>query len=221
MSTGGKLVRGAVYIDAFNLYHAVHGLGQNYLKWCNLWLLSENLMRGHAKPLVKVVWCSAYRTGNTGAKARHRSLKLALEQCGVTTKFGHETNEPAHCRGCGNQWTIPREKATDINLALAAYQDASDDIYDAAFIVTADTDQAATFAFIKERFPNKKLFTVTPPGREPSKYLTALADGKIKITERMLDDSALPAIVGTGVNAIIRPVEYDPPLGWVHPSLRP
>jgi hypothetical protein len=136
-------------------------------------------------------------------------------------KFGHETNEPAHCRGCGNQWTIPREKATDINLALAAYQDASDDIYDAAFIVTADTDQAATFAFIKERFPNKKLFTVTPPGREPSKYLTALADGKIKITERMLDDSALPAIVGTGVNAIIRPVEYDPPLGWVHPSLRP
>ena len=214
-------MRGAVYIDAFNLYHAVDDLGLNYLKWCNLWRLSEAIMRGHAKPLVKVVWCTAYRTGSTGAKARHRALKLALDLCGVTTEFGHEVSEPANCRECGNQWVIPREKATDINLALSAYRDAVDDVYDAAFIVTADTDQAATLAFIKRRFPAKKLFVVTPPGRPPSKYLTALADGKIQISERMLDDAALPAQVGVGVATIIRPSEYDPPLGWVHPDDRP
>jgi hypothetical protein len=178
-------------------------------------------MRGHAKPLVKVVWCSAYRTGNTGAKARHRAFRLALEQSGVTTKFGHETNEPAECRSCGYQWVIPREKATDINLALAAYQDACDDVYDAAFIVTADTDQAATLACIRHRFPQKKLFVVTPPGRQPSKHLTALADGNVKITERMLDESAFPASVGAGINTIIRPFEYDPPYDWVHPDDRP
>lgn len=214
-------MRGAAYIDAFNLYHAVADLGQPYLKWCNFWRLSEQFMRGHAKPLVRVVWCSAYRTGDTGAKARHRALKLAVEQCGVVTRFGHETNEPAHCRSCGSRWTIPREKATDMNLGLSVYQDAFDDVYDAAFIVTADTDQAATFAFIKERFPQKKLFVVTPPGRIPSKHLTALAGGQIKISERMLDESALPATVGTGINTVIRPTEYDPPIGWVHPDDRP
>lgn len=217
----GVRVRGAVYIDAFNLYHAVDDLGANYLKWCNLWRLSETIMKGHAKPLVKVVWCTAYRTGDTGAKARHRALKQALELCGVTPAFGHETREPAHCRQCGNRWDIPREKATDINLALSAYRDAVDNCYDAAFIVTADTDQAATFAFIKERFPNKKLFVVTPPGRALSKHLLALADGKIQITERMLDDCALPLQVGQGASTVTRPHEYDPPLGWVHPDDRP
>ncbi|MGH6651862.1 MAG: NYN domain-containing protein [Sphingopyxis sp.] len=214
-------MRGAVYIDAFNLYHAIDDLNLNYLKWCNLWRLSESIMKGHAKPLVKVVWCTAYRSGNTGAKARHRALKLALDHCGVQCEFGHEVMEPAGCRACGANWDIPREKATDINLALAAFQDAVDNVYDAAFIVTADTDQAATFSFIKKRFPTKRLYTVTPPGRQPSKHLTAIADGKISISERMLDSAVLPFLVGQGAGAVTRPVEYDPPPGYVHPDDRP
>lgn len=214
-------MRGAVYIDAFNLYHAVDDLGMNHLKWCNLWKLSETIMKGHAKPIVKVVWCTAYRRGDTGAKARHRIFTDALKVCGVEPKFGHETNEPTECRRCGHRWEISREKATDINLALSVYQDAVDNMFDAAFIVTADTDQAATFAFVKQRFPQKRLYVVTPPGRELSKHLAALADGKIKITERMLDDCVLPRTVGTGIDTVHRPVEYDPPNGWVHPDDRP
>lgn len=119
------------------------------------------------------------------------------------------------------QWEIPREKATDINLALAAYEDAADDIFDTAFIVTADTDQAATFAFIKRRFPAKRLFVVTPPGRALSKHLLALADGKVQISERMLDDCVIPETIGEGVATVHRPHEYDPPAGWMHPDDRP
>lgn len=214
-------MRGAVYIDAFNLYHAIDDLNLNYLKWCNLWRLSETMMKGHAKPLVKVAWCTAYRSGNTGAQARHRALKKALESCGVDVTFGHEIAEPAQCHSCGATWTIPREKATDINLALTVYQDAVDDVFDVAFIVTADTDQAATFNFVKRRWPHKRVITVTPPGRAPSKHLVNLADGKLQITERMLDDSVLPFLVGAGAATVTRPPEYDPPAGWVHPDDRP
>lgn len=214
-------MRGAVYIDAFNLYHAIDDLNLNYLKWNNLWKLSETIMKGHAKPLVKVVWCSAFRRGDTGAKARHRKVAEAIKLCGVDIKLGHETMEPSQCPKCGHRWDIPREKATDINLALTAFQDAVDDVYDAAFFVTADTDQVATLNFIRERFPQKKLFVVTPPGRELSKHLFSLADGKISITERMLDDCVLPLSIGQGTATVFCPYEYEPPAGWVHPDLRP
>lgn len=214
-------MRGAIYIDGFNLYHAIDDLGLNYLKWNNLWKLGERIMKGHAKPMVKVVWCSAYRRGDAGAKSRHKALHDALALSGVTPLMGHETMEPMQCKECQSWWEIPREKATDINMALAAYQDAVDDIFDAAFFVTADTDQAATLKFIKDRFPKKKLFVVTPPKREPSKHLHAIADGRVKITERMLDDCVFPLTVGEGVNTVYCPREYEPPTGWVHPDQRP
>ena len=216
-------MRGAVYIDAFNLYHAIDDQGAqfNHLKWSNLWLLAETISKGHANPIVKVCWCTAYRRGDTGKKARHRFYVSALEICGVTTLFGHETQEPQSCPGCGEMWETPREKATDINLALSVYEDALDDVYDVAFIVTADTDQAATLAFVKRRFPNKKMVIATPPWRALSKHLLHLADGKVQITERMLDDCVLPQLVSNGQKAINRPQEYDPPAGWVHPNDRP
>jgi hypothetical protein len=37
----------------------------------------------------------------------------------------------------------PTEKATDINLALSVYDDAVQDAMDTAYLLTADTDQAA------------------------------------------------------------------------------
>jgi len=215
-------VRGAVYIDAFNLYHAIDDLGLNYLKWCNLWKLGETIMKGHAKPTVKVVWCTAFRRGDQGAKTRHRAVADALRLYGVTPMFGHETLEPQECYRCRHKWDVPREKATDINLALCAYQDAVDNVYDAAFFVTADTDQAATLWFLKNRFPEKKLYSVTPPGRVLSKHLLSLSEGaKLKITERMLDDCVMPQTVGAGAATVWRPREYDPPVGWVHPDDRP
>jgi hypothetical protein len=216
-------VRGAVYIDAFNLYHAIDDKGPaySYLKWSNLWRLSEAIAKGHSNPIVRVCWCSAYRRGDTGKKARHRFYVEALEIFGVITLMGHETQEPQRCPSCRHRWDTPREKATDINLALSVYEDALDDVYDVAFIVTADTDQAATLAFVKRRFPNKRLMIVTPPWRELSKHLLALADGKVNITERMLDDCVLPQIVTNGQRTVIRPKEYDPPADWVHPDDRP
>lgn len=214
-------MRGAIYIDGFNLYHAIDDLNLNYLKWNNLWKLGEAVMKGHAKPLVKAVWCSAFRRGDEGAKSRHKALHDALKIEGVTVLMGHETQEPMKCPSCKSWWDVPREKATDINLALAAFQDGIDDIYDAAFFVTADTDQAATFSFLRKRLPHKKLFIVTPPKRDLSKHLFALADGKVTITERMLDDCVMREKVGEGAATVFRPREYDPPAGWMHPEDRP
>lgn len=217
-------MRGAIYIDGFNLYHAVDDLKINYLKWCNFWRLGELIARGHARSITKVVFCTAYFKGDHGKRTRHEALVKALALAGVETKLGHTTNEPMECKdpNCGHKWDQPREKATDINLALALISDAIDDVFDVAFLVTADTDQAATVSTFKQRFPEKKIINVIPPGREASKHLADLTHGKIKLTPDHFDNCVLPELVTKdGHNSVRRPREYDPPDGWVHPDDRP
>jgi uncharacterized LabA/DUF88 family protein len=202
-------LRVSVYIDGFNLYHAVVDLDQPYLKWLNLWKLSERLASGHGK-LDRVIYCTAWRDRDTGKKARHRFYVDALELVGVTPVFGHEADETLDCRACGSKWTVKREKATDLNLGLGLYQDALDDLYDVAFVLSADSDQAAAFAFVKKRFPQKKLFTVAPPGRPLSKHLYNLADGKKALIEKDLHAAIFGKEVTDGKRIVTRPREYDP-----------
>jgi hypothetical protein len=204
-------VRGAVYIDGFNLYHAIDDLQQPYLKWVDLWSLGRRIIKGTADPLVKVVFCTAYRRGPEGKKSRHRAYLDALSLTGVVIEYGHEVHEPSSCPACGARWETPREKATDINLALRVYEDAHDDLFDVAFIVSADTDQAATFSYLKRRFPTKRFFTVAPPGRVLSQHLYNIANGKVVLKERDIHNAILPRDVTDGMTVVSRPPEYTPP----------
>lgn len=217
-------LRGELYVDGFNLYHAVYDLGKPYLKWLNLRRLAELIARGHAKTIGEVVFCTAYFPGDHGKKVRHQAYVAALAMVDVDTRFGHTTKEPMQCRlnGCGHKWDQPREKETDINLSLAMTLGAFDDKYDVAFLLTADTDQAATLRVMRARFPKKRLITVCPPGRPPSKHLKDLSHSTFKLTEDHIDECVLPALVTKpGSRTIARPREYAPPAGWVHPDERP
>lgn len=44
-------MRGAIYVDGFNLYHAISDLGMPHLKWLDLWRLGSLIARGHARTL--------------------------------------------------------------------------------------------------------------------------------------------------------------------------
>ena len=216
-------MRGAVYVDGFNLYHAIDDLNQPYLKWLDLWKLSELIARGHARTIEEVVYCSAYFPGDHGKRVRHERYKAALEAVNVRCLMGHTTKEPMHCKHpeCGHRWDQPREKETDINVALSMYNGAIDDIYDVGFLITADTDQAATLRLIEQRFPNKKLVAVYPPARDISKHLRDLTHVQIKLKESHIDECVFPAMVRPADGRLVtRPHEYAPPEGWVHPDNR-
>lgn len=217
-------MRGALYIDGFNLYHAVDDLAQPHLKWCNFWKLAELVARGHAREIVRVVFCTAYFKGDHGKRVRHETLVSAQAMMGVSTKLGHTTIEPMTCKSpeCGYKWDQPREKATDINLSLSLFADACDDVFDVAFLLTADTDQAATVDFFKTRFPAKRIINVIPPGRSPSQHLADRSHGKVRLMPNHFDECALPEVVERdGFKTVHRPREYSPPDGWVHPDARP
>lgn len=98
------------------------------------------------------VCSSALYPGDDSKRDRHERYKLALENVGVVTQFGHYIHEDTECRGCGREWKKPTEKETDIAVALALMLDAQDDVFDVAYAVSADSDQAATARAFQQRF---------------------------------------------------------------------
>ncbi|MGE0239893.1 MAG: NYN domain-containing protein [Parvibaculaceae bacterium] len=216
------MLKAAFYYDGFNLYHAISDLGESYLKWCNLWELAERLIPKQTEELVKVVFCTAFYPGDERKKWRHQQYLNALENVGVTTVKGHYVHEALNCSKCRKAWDRPTEKETDINIALSLVMDAQDDVFDRAYLVTADSDHAATARVFRDRFPQKQLVTVAPPGRNFSVDIARYTGGnRLAITKDHLDWTVFPAIVMSGTRPSgRRPREYDPPDWWVHPRDR-
>lgn len=216
-------IRSAFYVDGFNLYHAVDDLGEQFLKWCNLWRLAEIVIPQQSETLVKVTFCTAFYPGSPDKRWRHGEFNKALANCGVNVVLGHYVYEPKGCTDCGSEWKKPTEKETDINVALSLYEDAVADVFDRAYLLTGDSDQAATAKFFRRAFPEKSLVTVSPPGRNFSVHIVPLANGgKIALNKDHIERAIMPPIVmASGKPSARRPREYDPPTGWVHPDNRP
>lgn len=206
--------RAALYVDGFNLYHSVVDLNDNFLKWCNLWKLAEIFAKAHRASVKKVVFCTAVPDDASDTRDRHLTYNTALVASGVTVIKGHHIVTPEGKR---------LEKQSDINLALSLIIDGEDDVYDIAYLLSGDSDQAATGRMFKERFhPAKKLIGVGTPSRPVAEKLTAYTHSNFEMTKDHLDMAVFPALVpGRSGNFIRRPAAYDPPSWWVHPDNRP
>jgi hypothetical protein len=222
MSISPRL-RGGVYVDGFNLYHALDDLKKPYLKWLNLRRLAESFARGHAHQIDQLVYCTALFPGDFDKSKRHERYIAAQESVGARVLKGHIINDPTDCRSCGRNWQHPREKESDINVALAAYSDVIHGLVDVIFLVTADTDQAATLRFLKTNYPLIKRIVVVPPrATRRLEHLRSLADSVINLNEGHIDAAVFPALLTSPYGKLIaRPAEYAPPLDWVHPDNRP
>lgn len=207
--------RAAVYIDGFNLYHPIREMNEPFLKWCNLWRLSELLCEPHGLALQKVVLCTAMQMHRPETLGRHRTFNNAQIASGVRVVEGHYIfNEDLDRHS---------EKQSDINVALSLILDGIDNVYDWAFLVSADSDQAATARVFKERFgSNRRLVVVAPPDRSPPDKSIPYADFTFKISKDHIERSLLPQLVPSLTGGFIRrPAEYDPPEWWLPPHLRP
>lgn len=206
--------RSALYVDGFNLYHSVIDLNDNFLKWCNLWKLAEIFSKAHKATVKKVVFCTAVPDAASDSRDRHLTYNAALVASGVQVLKRHHIITPEGKR---------LEKQSDINLALALIMDGEDNVYDIAYLLSGDSDQAATGRVFKERFhPAKILIGVGTPSRPVAEKLTAYTHSNFEMTRDHLDMAVLPALVpGLSGNFIRRPDAYEPAAWWVHPDDRP
>ena len=103
-------LRALIYVDGFNLYHALHDLNQPRLKWLSLHALAQKLIPSRSGHLVGVVYFSAFATHraakNPGQFARHQTYVRALEatsvECALTV-IAERPLTPATSRKCARK----------------------------------------------------------------------------------------------------------------------
>ena len=218
-----KPARAAFFIDGFNLYHAINELQQPHLKWINYWTLCAKLIPQRTELLSAVTWCTAFYPGDPEKKWRHEQLIGAQKCFGVQVVRGHFVHEEKNCKSCGHTWKQPTEKEGDINVALHMIKGAYEDSFDHAYLLSADSDQAATLRLYRSVFPHKRISCVVPPARKRSEHLHRLINGTtIQLNVLHLESAVMPEkVFEPRVANVTRPREYAPPHGWVHPDARP
>ncbi|WP_083988755.1 NYN domain-containing protein [Devosia geojensis] len=206
-------MRVACYIDGFNLYHAINDLQRPHLKWVNLWSLAESLCRP-GEELIKVAYFTAYATWKPSQYARHREYVAALRHSGVECHVARFSEKIATCLSCKSTWKQHEEKETDVHFSLTLLEDAIDDVFDRAIIVSADSDHVPAVRKVRGRYPGKQVFIATPPERHGhARELLKAGNSGATITRGRIAKCLLPEIISDGDGAVVatRPPAYAPP----------
>lgn len=208
--------RVAVFVDGFNLYHAIKALRVEHLKWLSLRRLSEVFAPSPQFTITHLFYFSAYATWIPDSLIRHRAYISALEAEGVTVVLGNFKKKYRKCPVCNTSREGHEEKETDVNIALYLLDGAYQNIYDRALIISADSDLAPAIRMVRERFPEKRVRLLLPVRRTNSaELLDAVGDSKgvRQIKQIHLERCLLPeSMSGKNGSTIVRPSEYDPPV---------
>ena len=171
-----KKQRAAVYIDGFNLYHAIDDFNFNfedgrkttlkdakdhvhYLKWVDLWKLSESLMRDYQE-LTAVNYYSAYATWLKTKHVRHQAFTTALKAAGVRVVMSVFKEQRRRCKNCGTRWIRHEEKESDVRIATDLVADSLLNKFDDAFLITADSDLKPAIERVRQETPKKNVIVV-------------------------------------------------------------
>jgi hypothetical protein len=75
---------------------------------------------------------------------------------GIEIDFGHFLSEPVTCRNCASTWQKNEEKRTDVNIAVRLLDDAYDDRFDLAVVISGDSDLVPPIEAVRRWFPSKR-----------------------------------------------------------------
>jgi uncharacterized LabA/DUF88 family protein len=192
--SSGDLKRVRVYIDGFNVYHAIDGITNPTLKWLNYKLLSKQMLR-EGETLDSVHFFTAVLTWNHIKQQRHKNYIAALRAAGVCIHEAHFKKGSRYCRGEARYCDFYEEKQTDVALAIAIVTDALADKFDRAILITADSDQIPTVKFV-QTLPGKSITVRFPPGRaSQARALGDAATDKKELTVGQMQTCLLPRTV--------------------------
>lgn len=166
-----------VYIDWFNFYHNLREKfpnKKNY-QWLNYRKLIENELKENEK-IDEVFLFTAYYSDDRRSERyiRHNTLIQALTSSGVKVILGKfiKNSKTLYTKQIDDvrptdmdsivkekvdeiDYVIKEEKKTDVNLAIKIVQDAYEDNFDIAYVITGDTDIVPAVELVKRNFWSK------------------------------------------------------------------
>ena len=129
-------------------------------------------------------------------------IDALLARGDIEIAVGHFLSKPVSCNTCGNTWQKNEEKKTDVDIAVRLLDDAFDDRFDVAVIISGDSDLVPPIESVRARFPAKRLLVAFPPRRNPSE-LRRVADAAFQISEAKIRASRLPDPVTTAGGVVL------------------
>ena len=202
------MARVAVFIDGFNVYHALDGNSDFHkYKWLDYTALARRYLRGNDS-LVKVYLFTTLATWDQGKVARHQVYLHLQRKQGVEVVLGKFKMRDRVCRVCHRSYRSPEEKLTDVNLAVHLLRGAFLDEYDRAILITGDTDLLPAIQAVQQTFPAKEVGVVVPIGNR-SNDLIAQCSFRLRMKEEHLARSQFPDEIDDAVTGkIMRPATW-------------
>ena len=197
------------YIDGFNLYHGLRDAGLKDSRWLDVRGMCLSLLQtGEQLELVR--YFTSWVKDNPVKSARQAVYIDALRaRGGIEIDFGHFLSNTAQCFRCGNVWKKNEEKKTDVNVAVRLLEDAFDDRFDTAIIVSGDSDHVPPIKSVLSRFPHKRVIVAFPPRRRSSQ-LEQAASVAFSIYPQTIQANHLPDPVSAAGG-----VDLYAPSGWL------
>jgi uncharacterized LabA/DUF88 family protein len=185
----------AVFIDGFNLYHAINALNNPCLKWLNLRRLAEILI-GPEFELNKIVYFTAVQQWDQKKANRHRQYIAAQNALGVETVVSRFQQSGFVCQKTGNKCNRYEEKETDVAFATQVLYAGLSGQFSKLVLVTADSDQVPTVKLLRKAKPELSVEIATPPKRlQIARELCGHATAKREISQGLLGSCRLPRTV--------------------------
>lgn len=182
-----KKERVIAYIDGFNLYFGMLEAGFDKLKWLNVKKLVESLLKPW-QVLEDVCYFTSRVRDNPEKQKRQSVFIDALVSKDIKVIYGHYQANTQECLRCGNIWSDPKEKMTDVNIATAIIVDAYKDKYDMAMLISGDSDLVPPIKEVHNLFPDKRVFVAFPPKRHTAS-IANVAKGSLIIGRKKLVDA--------------------------------
>lgn len=210
LSTG----RVNVYVDGFNLYHAIVALNDNSLKWLDHVKLAKTFLRD-GEALGDVHFFTAVVTWDRAKSQRHVAYLNALRAVGVKVHEGSFRKQRRYCFEQERQCRFREEKKTDVHIGVSMLRDGLRPRYSRGILLTADTDQVPTIRALQDECPHLTLSLALPPRQDHvPRELTGLFSKRerINLSAGRLRRCLLPhkIIDARGATAAVRPAAYAP-----------
>ena len=198
--------RVAVYIDGLNLYYGMKSMGWRRYYWLDVQRLSENLLRPYQRlQFVRYFTATLLPEYTPAARvARQDAYLQALSSLPkVDIQYGFHIPKSITCPRCGVASPTYEEKMTDVNIAVALLEDANNNRYDAAIVISADSDLTRPIEVVRQKFANKRVRVAFPPKRH-SLHLSEVATAAFTLGRKRIAQSQLP-------NPVTKPDGYPVP----------
>ena len=180
-----------VFIDGFNLYHAIHAFPRYHkYKWLDLSKLA-NLYTTKNEEIVDILYFTALATWNQNKVKKHKLFIKANELNGVNVIFGEFKKRDKFCNLCKRKYQTFEEKQTDVNIAIQLFKLSIENKYDKAIIISGDSDLIPSINAVRKTFPNKQIGVIIPIARR-AEELKQACDFYMKMKEKHLLSAIFP-----------------------------